>query len=147
MRTPNLLRLLPLALALAALSAAAGAEELNWQGDLAAAQAEAARLHKPLLVDFTGSDWCGYCQKLEAEVMTTDAFRQFAGRYVLVRIDFLRHHPQDDAVKKSHLALAERYKIRGFPTLIVADASGRELRRVEGYDPGSGAAAYLGQFQ
>lgn len=141
------LRSLGLALALLGTTAILSAQDLHWGSDFAAAQAESARLHKPLLIDFTGSDWCIYCKKLEAQVMTTGQFQKFADQYVLVRVDFLRHHPQDDAVKQANQALAQRYGIQGFPTLIVADATGKELHRVEGYDPSTDAGAYLSQFK
>ncbi len=102
--------------------------------------------NKKLLLDFTGSDWCGYCKKLEAEVFTTPDFATFAKDYVLVRLDYPRRKELPAAEKQQNAALQKQYKIEGYPTVIVLDDTGHELQRAEGYDPGSGPTAYLGQF-
>ena len=140
MKTSLLLALLGLALAGQARA------EPTWSTDLAAAKAQAAKENKKLLLDFTGSDWCGYCMKLNAEVFTTPEFATFAKAYVLVRLDYPRKKELPAAEKEQNDALQRRYKIEGFPTLIVIDDTGREIRRAEGYDPGSGPTAFLGQL-
>ncbi len=99
-----------------------------------------------LLLDFTGSDWCIYCQKLDAEVLATPEFKSFAKDYVLVCVDFPKAKELPAAEKKQNDALGERFKIEGYPTLIVTDASGTEIRRAVGYEPGSGPRAYLAQL-
>jgi thioredoxin-related protein len=120
--------------------------ELAWSSDLTAAKAQAVKENKKLLLDFTGSDWCVYCAKLDAEVFTTSEFASFAKDYVLVRLDYPRQKEQPQAEKEQNAALRKKYRIEGYPTVIVVEDTGRELRRAEGYDPGSGATAYLAQL-
>src|ERR1700719_1391583 len=73
-----------------------------WLTDLAAARQQAASENKRLLLDFTGSDWCGYCKLLDAEVLNTSTFRDFAKDYVLVRIDFPRSTELPPALKQQN---------------------------------------------
>ncbi|MFT3991801.1 MAG: thioredoxin fold domain-containing protein [Luteolibacter sp.] len=121
--------------------ALAGGE--GWNSDFAAAKKEAQESKKDLILDFTGSDWCAYCIKLNEEVFKTDAFKSFAkDKFVLVEVDF----PQDekklsDATKKQNEELAEKYPIEGYPTLILTDAEGRPYA-VTGYEEG-GAGPYV----
>ena len=87
--------ILPLLL-LAAVTARA---ELTWLTDLDEAKKVATKENKKLLVDFTGSDWCGYCIKLHKEVFDTPEFEKFAKDYVLVELDFPRRKEQPAAEK------------------------------------------------
>ncbi|HEV8073696.1 MAG TPA: thioredoxin family protein [Opitutaceae bacterium] len=119
----------------------------TWLTDMAAARQQAASENKKLLLDFTGSDWCGYCKLLEAEVLNTDAFKDFAKDYVLVRIDFPRSTELPPDLKQQNDALAQQFSVDGFPTLLVMDSSGREITRQSGYEPGSGPQAYLSKFR
>lgn len=101
---------------------------------------EAARKnHVPLLILFTGSDWCQYCQMLEREVLSTSAFTKFtSSHYVFVTIDDLRNSPVIDDDKRRIASLEQKFNITGFPSLVVVDENEKELNRVEGYNPGSG---------
>lgn len=128
-------------------TAAAADSSAGWLTDFSAAKAQATKENKKLLLDFTGSDWCGYCMKLEAEVLTTDTFRSFAKDFVLVRLDFPRSKQLPAAAKRQNDALAKQFQVDGFPTVIELDPSGREITRQVGYDPGSGPRAYLAQFK
>ncbi|HVT81505.1 MAG TPA: thioredoxin family protein [Phycisphaerae bacterium] len=115
----------------------------TWFTDFDTAKATAQKEHKKLLLDFTGSDWCRYCIKLDEEVLGTAEFAAFAKDCVLVRLDFPRKKELPVAEKTQNAALKQQYKIQGFPTLIVADAAGTEWNRAVGYEPGSGPVAYL----
>ena len=95
---------------------------------------------KPILMDFTGSDWCGWCIKLKQEVFDTKEFRAWADKHVvLLELDFPRATTQSDKIKKQNADLQAKYGIEGFPTIIFADAKGKELGRY-GYDRGGPAA-------
>jgi thioredoxin-related protein len=131
----------------AAASSAPRAPNDTWLTDFAAARQQAASENKKLLLDFTGSDWCGYCKLLDAEVLSTSAFKDFAKDYVLVRIDFPRSTELPPALKQQNDALAQQFQVGGFPTLVAMDSSGREITRQSGYEPGSGPQAYLAQFK
>lgn len=89
-----------------------------------------------VLVDFTGSDWCGYCIKLHDEVYTTDEFKALAKKnFLLLELDFPNAKKQSDEVKKQNAALAEKYKIEGFPTVLFLTPDGKEIpdTRIVGY--------------
>lgn len=118
------------------LTAAACACAADWTVGWKAAADQAAAAKKPILADFTGSDWCGWCVKLKKEVFDTPEFAAWAkGKVVLLEIDFPRGKEQTAAVKQENRALAEKYAIEGFPTILVLDASGAELGRL-GYQEG-----------
>ncbi len=121
--------------------------EHTWLTDFAAAKQQAANENKKMLLDFTGSDWCYFCKKLEAEVLSTPAFKDFAKDYVLVRVDFPRSHELPPDLKNQNKALAQQYRINGFPTLVELSSSGQEITRQSGYHPGSGPQAYIAQFK
>ena len=110
--------------------------------DFEAAQSKAKAENKPMLLDFTGSDWCGWCIKLDEEVFDQAAFSQYAAaELVLVEIDFPRGKEQSDKLKAQNEALAQQYGVRGFPTILVLSSEG-ELIEKTGYRRG-GAEAYV----
>tara|TARA_Y100000766_G_scaffold285490_1_gene309393 strand:+ start:10958 stop:11452 length:495 start_codon:yes stop_codon:yes gene_type:complete len=83
---------------------------------------EAARLSmksgKPILANFTGSDWCGWCIRLQKEVFTTPKFKKWAEENViLLELDYPRRTPQTEEIKKQNQELQQFFKVRGYPTL------------------------------
>ncbi|MBL6829208.1 MAG: thioredoxin family protein, partial [Puniceicoccaceae bacterium] len=105
----------------------------DWMTDFAAAKIKAAAEQKPLLLDFTGSDWCGWCIKLDKEVFSQKVFKEFAAdNLVLVELDFPRGKEQSEDLKAQNKALSEKYGIRGFPTILVLSPEG-ELIEKTGY--------------
>ncbi len=99
-------------------------------------------LDRPILVNFTGSDWCGWCKKLMSEVFSKDEFKQYAkDNLVLLKLDFPRSIPQTDELKAQNNRLQEQFKIQGYPTIVLIDAQGKEINRT-GYQPG-GAVSYV----
>lgn len=130
-----------LALAMTASFATAAGDE--WMTDFEAAKKKAAAEKKDLLVDFTGSDWCGWCIKLVDEVFKHDAFKQgVADKFVLVELDFPRDKSKlSEETQKQNAALQTKYGVRGFPTILLLDAKGRPYAQT-GYQKG-GPEAYL----
>ena len=128
-------------------SAADSADSANsWMTDFEAAQSKAAETGKPMLLNFSGSDWCHWCIQLDKEVLSQDAFQEYAAsELVLVEVDFPRGKQQSEAVKTQNKALAEKYGIRGFPTVILLSSEG-ELIGQTGYRPG-GAEAYVAHLK
>ena len=121
--------------------------EVKWSTDLPAAQTEAKKDQKLVLVNFTGSDWCGWCKKLQAEVFTTKEFDTFAkGKLVLVEIDFPNQKKQSAELKKANEALQAKYKASGFPTIVALDGEGKEVWRQVGYMPG-GPKAWIAKLE
>lgn len=90
---------------------------------------------KRIFLDFTGSDFCSACKAIKKKVLTSTEFLAYAKTdLVLVEADFPLNTPQSDALKAANKALSEKFKIDGYPTLVVTDADGKELWREEGYD-------------
>lgn len=119
-----------------------GAKPSLWLTDFAKAKAQAKAEKKDLLVDFTGSDWCGWCMKLDEEVFSQDAFTASAPKsFVLVKLDYPRKKELPAAEKEQNQKLADEYPIDGYPTIMLMDAEGR-VYGLTGYQEG-GPDAYL----
>jgi len=130
-------------LGLALTVAAYGAE---WETDFTKASEKARRQGKYLLVDFSGSDWCGWCIRLKKEVFSQPEFQDYArNNLVCVRLDFPRRKPQAPALKKQNETLARKYNIRGFPTVLILAPNGETVGKT-GYQPG-GARAYVAHLR
>ncbi|MDB6021778.1 MAG: thioredoxin-like fold [Pedosphaera sp.] len=124
-------KLIPI-MALCWLAAQVSAAE--WLTDLPKALAQAKAEHKQVLMEFTGSDWCPPCKALHKNVMTSPEFEAYAQKnLVLVELDFPHAKKQTEELKTANKALAEKYKIEGFPTVIVLDGDGKELSKDVGY--------------
>lgn len=124
--------------------------ELQWGHDFDAAKVEAASHNQPILIVFSGSDWCKPCIQLHKELFETEAFRQYAKEHlVLVKADFpYRKKNQLSKAQKAHNEkLAARYNPDGeFPLAVFTDASGRVLGSF-GYDKGKNPEDYINQFK
>lgn len=125
-------------------SAFAGGE--GWTHDFAAAKKQAASEKKDLLMDFTGSDWCGWCIKLNAEVFSHDSFRTgVKDKFVLVELDYPQKPENLDKLsaetKAQNKELQAKYSIQGFPTILLCDAEGKPFAKT-GYQAG-GPEKYL----
>ncbi|MCP3967593.1 MAG: thioredoxin family protein [Lentisphaerae bacterium] len=114
----------------------------GWMTNMGEAMALAKKTNKPILVDFSGSDWCGWCMKLDREVFSQKVFKEYAkDNLILVIVDFPRSKKQSDQIKKQNSELAKKYNINGFPTVLVLDKDGKILLRT-GYRDG-GAEKYV----
>ncbi len=111
--------------------------EAEWITDYQKALDISREKNKIILADFTGSDWCGWCFKLEAEVFSKDVFKEWAAKKaVLLTLDFPRSKFQSDILKKQNQKLLEKYNVRGFPTILFLDSEGKVLGK-SGYLGGS----------
>ena len=114
----------------------------TWMTDFEEAKRISAEKGMPILADFTGSDWCGYCIKLDKEVFSKQEFKDFAkDNVVLFVADFPRNKPQSEKVTRQNIALQRKYNIRGFPTVLILDDGGKVLGYT-GYERG-GPAKYV----
>jgi len=94
-----------------------------WTEDYKAAVEQAKAEKKDLLVFFTGSDWCPYCQELDETILSKDAFEKEAPKhFVLVKADFPKEIEQSDELVEQNKALRKKYKVRGYPTLVLASS-------------------------
>ena len=109
----------------------------GWLDDYDAALKKAAEENKHIVVDFSGSDWSGWCKRLDKEVFATDAFKKAAAeKYVLMMVD----SPMDKSLltekaAKENPKLVEKFGVEGFPTVVVLDPKGEEVCRL-GYAKG-----------
>ena len=120
-------------------SALAGGE---WETDYAKALEKAKGENKRVLLDFTGSDWCGPCIEFKKRVLSRPDFATFAEKnLVLVEIDYPQRKEQSAELKKQNEKLSTQYGIdeKGFPTIVLLDSNGKVAREFTGYD-GSTAA-------
>ncbi len=119
------------------LAGPAFAHDANWLTSFPEAAQQASNEGKLLLLDFTGSDWCGWCMKLDAETFSRPEFIKYAGEnLVLVQIDFPMHKALSDELKKANRALKKQYKVEGFPTVVVVKPDGKVLWEQTGYVAG-----------
>ena len=122
---------------------AASAAEPVWLTDLDAAKAQAVKENKPVLVDFTGSDWCPPCKALHKNVFESAEFTAVASKYVLVELDFPKAKPQAPELKAKNAELSKKFGISGFPTVLLIDAkSGEVFGKTVGFG-GQTAKEYL----
>lgn len=119
---------------------------VGWETDFARASAEAKRKGSFLLLDFSGSDWCGWCKKLEKEVFNTPEFKNFAAHnLVCVLVDFPRRRKLVRSVREQNAGLAEKYHVRGYPTVILLSPEGEMVGKT-GYKEG-GARSYVERLE
>lgn len=118
----------------------------EWKSDFEAAKTQARKENKPLLLNFTGSDWCGWCIRMKKETLDQTDFRDYAAKhFVLVEVDFPSRKKLPAAQQKANDALKAKYNVEGFPTFLVLDADGKVLGRQEGYLKG-GPGAFIGKL-
>ena len=135
---------LPALLAFPLLASVALAGGSDWHADFDAAQKVAQQSGKDMLVDFTGSDWCGWCIRLNQEVFDHDEFRAgVKDHFVLVALDFPRNAEAKAKVPNParNEELRDQHGVQGFPTILLMTARGEVYGRT-GYQKG-GPAAYL----
>lgn len=113
---------------IAALSATAFGSALEgWSTDLDKALEKAKTENKALLVEFTGSDWCPPCIAMRKNVFSKKEFVDAASKnFILVELDFPKG---DKDLKEKNQPFAEKYKIEGFPTVILLNSEGKEFNR------------------
>ena len=123
----------------AALSAA------GWDDDYEKAVAKAKTEKKMVLLDFTGSDWCGWCIKLDKEVFSKKEFKDYAkDNLVLVEVDFPQGKNQSKKLKEQNEKLQQEHAVRGYPTIIVLNAEGKKVGQL-GYMEG-GPKAFVAKL-
>jgi len=110
---------------------------ITWLGDFNSATSEAAKEHKLILINFSGSDWCGPCIRLRKEILESSTFEDYAKEHlVLVRADFPRQKKNqlDAAQVKRNEALADKYNPDGkFPFTLLVDKNGKILKGWDGF--------------
>lgn len=121
---------------------------IKWNTDYSQAMATAKSEKKPVLLFFTGSDWCGWCKKMDSEIFASPDFVQAVGsKFVFVELDFPMNTKLPEKMASQNQMLKKKFGISGFPTVIILDSSGNFVAET-GYQAGGGKAyaQYLQQF-
>lgn len=104
-------------------SCAVEAQELVWNNNLNKALEISKKTKKPLMLFFTGSDWCGWCKRLQNEVFKKPEFATWAkDNVVLVEVDFPRRTPLTPELQTQNSQLQQFFEIRGYPTVWLVNA-------------------------
>ncbi|NGX43606.1 MAG: Disulfide bond reductase DsbH [Chlamydiae bacterium] len=113
-------------------------DTISWHTNYEKALQLAKSSNKPILLFFTGTDWCGWCNKLEKEVLDTPEFiAEVADKLIFVKLDFPMHTTLDPLTKKQNEQLQEKYSVRSFPSLVVLDPDQQPIG-ITGYRAGGG---------
>jgi thiol-disulfide isomerase/thioredoxin len=108
-----------------------------WETDVGTAMDQARARKCRVLILFTGSDWCPWCKKMDAEVYSQPEFAKYSHeKLVLLKLDYPEHTPQPDALRAQNAEMRERYGVRGYPQAVIVDMGGRIVTRVKGYQQG-----------
>jgi thioredoxin-related protein len=123
--------------------------QVTWLGDFNEATSEAAKTHKYILINFSGSDWCGPCIRERKEILENEVFEKYASDHlILVRADFPRQKKNQlspDQVKRNE-ALADKYNPDGkFPYTILVDEHGKVVKDWDGF-PNESPQNFVGQI-
>jgi len=118
----------------------------GWLTSYEQAQKEAQANHKLLLMDFTGSDWCGWCIMLDKEIFSKPEFKEYASKnLVLLELDFPRGKKMPAEITAQNERLLMKYGVQGFPTVVVFNSDGKPLGAL-GYQQG-GPQAFIAELE
>jgi thiol:disulfide interchange protein len=119
----------------------------GWLTDHAAALAAAKKAKTPVLMVFTGSDWCPPCKNLHSTVFESEAFKKWAEKkVVLLELDFPRSKEQPMELKEQNQKLQKEFNVSGYPTVIALDAKGKKLFQQVGFSGGD-AEDWIKKFE
>lgn len=144
-------KLLFVALMIVGAQAQAQENNLDWKTNLVEAVDKSIETEKPLLLFFTGSDWCGWCKRLQAEAFHQPEFEKWANEnVVLMELDYPRRTAQPEELKQQNMNIQRMFGVRGYPTIWFVNPSknGAEINFAKigsvGYVRG-GAEAWIGE--
>ncbi len=103
------------------------AQDVVWNNNLDKAIELSKKTNKPLLLFFTGSDWCGWCHRLQDEVFKKPEFIEWAKKsVVLVEVDFPRKTQLAPELQTQNNQLQQFFAVRGYPTVWFVNATKKE---------------------
>jgi thioredoxin-related protein len=113
---------------LALLPTALSAKSIDWQTNYAEARQEASKEGKPMVLFFTGSDWCPWCIKIHKEVLSKSDFAdRVADKFIFVEIDRPMKTKLPEAQQRQNQELIQQYKVKAFPTVLVVNDQGKVI--------------------
>ncbi len=102
-----------------------------WHDSFEAALQESEATGKPIIADFTGSDWCSWCVKLRNDVFETQVFNEWArDNVVLLELDYPKRAMQKPEIKRQNAELADQYNVNSYPTVLLLDSTGQVLGKM-----------------
>lgn len=131
----NFILLFALILAFPAIAQEETPSNLNWLTDINEAKSISSKEKKPILVYFTGSDWCPPCKMLKEDFFNSEKFEEKAKGMVLVMVDMPRRVDIiTEAQKKKNIALAQQYNKAGsYPNIVALNGKGKVIGEISGY--------------
>jgi len=110
---------------------------LNWETDFEVAKSKAKKMNKPILMLFTGSDWCAPCKMLKKDFFQSDAFVVKSKMFVLLLVDFPRNKELITSTQEAaNKVLNSKYGVRSLPTVIAVNYKGEILDKIKSYNSG-----------
>jgi thioredoxin-related protein len=123
---------------------------IGWENDFENAKKKAEKEHKLILLNFSGSDWCGPCIKLHDEIFENTLFKNFAdSNLVLINADFprLKKNQLSKDQQKKNDKLADTYNPQGsFPYTVLLNAQGKVLKSWDGF-PDKTVGQFINQIK
>jgi thioredoxin-related protein len=109
--------------------------KLNWIESFSDAKSIALKENKPMLILFTGSDWCKYCKNLTADFFNSDKFKEIAQTdFVLYKADFPRNKSLvTENQKRDNLELKDKFGVNLYPTIYITNSKGKSIDNIKGY--------------
>jgi thioredoxin-related protein len=129
-------------------NAAPVVNQIQWTSNYSVGMQQAAKEGKNVFLYFTGSDWCGWCKKLDQEVLSQAEFANATGsKFVFVKLDYPMNKAGDEAQVQQNARLKQQYGVTGFPTVVLLDSKGTFIAET-GYRSGGprSYAAYIEQL-
>ncbi|WP_100934199.1 thioredoxin family protein [Candidatus Chlamydia corallus] len=116
------------------------ANTIVWHPNYQEALQKSKEAELPLLVVFSGSDWNGSCMKIWKEVLESPEFiKRVRGKFVCVEVDYLKHRPQVEGIRKQNIALKSKFKINELPCIILLSHEEREIYRIGSFGNETGS--------
>lgn len=101
---------------------------ITWVTDFEAAKKQANEQNKPIFLFFTGSDWCPWCMKMDANILSTPDFAKLVSdKIIFMKVDDPRKIKLDSKTEKQNAKLRDEFGIRGYPQIILLDSSGKKI--------------------
>jgi len=109
--------------------------KFEWLTDFKRAQEEAKSRNKPILIEFTGSDWCPPCIQMKQDIFATAEFQNYAAKnFILLEVDFPRGKELAREVAAQNMELAQKFSVEGFPCILLLGSNGSTLAKRVGYE-------------
>ncbi len=119
----------------------------TWTADVQKAKAEATKYDLPILLLYTAPSWCGYCKKLDDQLLTQDEFKTYANKNLVLLIADYSDRAEGDKWGEKNKAIIEACSIGGFPHMYLLTPDAKNLGSVQYYEPEWSIKDYLNKME